>query len=169
MMVGRTLDRGSSVMSKDFHPIHQILLLVGTNPRDMRLWKICPKEKLILQSFMVWDTSKCTLELTIALARDPTNPINRVSRSSDGSLFGITYSKHLVHTYTYIYGRDIQQHSVIDAHHSGKEKCHWLLVAIHKVCLPDEGNLISYHTVWSQLWCTAAAVLLLLVVAAGTS
>ncbi|GMH28559.1 hypothetical protein Nepgr_030402 [Nepenthes gracilis] len=42
MMVGRTLD-----LRKEFHSIHQILLLVGTNPGDMRLWEICPKGKLI--------------------------------------------------------------------------------------------------------------------------
>ncbi|GMH19513.1 hypothetical protein Nepgr_021354 [Nepenthes gracilis] len=89
MIVGRTLDRSSPVMRKDFHPIHQ--------------------------SLVVWGTSKCTLELTIALTRAPTIPINRVSRSFDGSLLGITYSKHLVHTNAYLDGRDIQQHSMIAA------------------------------------------------------
>ncbi|GMH26399.1 hypothetical protein Nepgr_028242 [Nepenthes gracilis] len=79
MIVGRTSDRGSSVMCKEFHLIHQTLLLAGTNPGDMRLWEIFPKGKLISQSFVVWDTSKCTLEL-----------------------------KHLVPTYAYLDGRDIQ-------------------------------------------------------------
>ncbi|GMG98979.1 hypothetical protein Nepgr_000819 [Nepenthes gracilis] len=53
MTVGRTLSQGSSVMSMDFHPIHQTLLLVGTNTGDIGLWEVCSKEKLILKSFMI--------------------------------------------------------------------------------------------------------------------
>ncbi|GMH29962.1 hypothetical protein Nepgr_031805 [Nepenthes gracilis] len=116
MTVGRTLNQGSSIMSMDFHPLHHTLLLVGTNTWDIGLRKVCFEEKLISQSFMVWDTSKCTLELKIALSRDSTNPINRVSWSAAGSLFGIAYSKHLAYTYAYFDESNIQQHFEIDAY-----------------------------------------------------
>ncbi|GMH00657.1 hypothetical protein Nepgr_002496 [Nepenthes gracilis] len=106
-------------MSMDFHPLHQTLLLVGTNTGDIGLRKVCSEEKLILQSFTVWDTSKCKLELKIVLSRDPTSHIDRVSWSADGSLFGLAYSKHPAYTCAYSDGSNIQQHFEIDAHYGG--------------------------------------------------
>ncbi|GMH15417.1 hypothetical protein Nepgr_017258 [Nepenthes gracilis] len=47
IMVGRTLNQGSSVMSMYFHPVHHTLLLVGTNIGDIGLRKVCNEEKLI--------------------------------------------------------------------------------------------------------------------------
>ncbi|GMH06645.1 hypothetical protein Nepgr_008485 [Nepenthes gracilis] len=108
MTVEKILNQGSSVMSMDFHPLHHTLLLVGTNIGDIGLRKVCSKEKLISQSFTVWDTSKCRLELKIVLSRDPTNHINRVSWSADSSLFRLAYSKHQAYTCAYSDGSNIQ-------------------------------------------------------------
>ncbi|GMH07978.1 hypothetical protein Nepgr_009818 [Nepenthes gracilis] len=95
MIVGRILNEGSSVMSMDFHPLHHTLLLVGTNTGDIGL------------------------ELKIVLSRGPTNHINRVSWSTDGSLFGLAYSKHPTYTCAYSDESNIQQHFEIDAHYGG--------------------------------------------------
>ncbi|GMH07036.1 hypothetical protein Nepgr_008876 [Nepenthes gracilis] len=119
LVVGRTLNHRSLVMSMDFHPIHQTLLLFGSNNGDIGLWEVRSKEELYSQIFMVWDLSKCSLELKTALSRDPTNPINRVTWSFDGSLFGIAYSKHIVQTYVYRGGSNIEKHFEIEAHHGG--------------------------------------------------
>ncbi|KAI5013849.1 hypothetical protein ZWY2020_047341 [Hordeum vulgare] len=38
--VVRTLNRGSNVMSLDFHPVQQTILLVGTNVGDIGIWEV---------------------------------------------------------------------------------------------------------------------------------
>ncbi|GAB4836826.1 hypothetical protein Ancab_001741 [Ancistrocladus abbreviatus] len=117
--VVRTFNQGSSVMSLDFHPFHHTILLVGTNTGDIGLWEVHSSGKLYSKSFTVWEITKCSMELKISLSREPINPVNRVSWSPDGCLFGIAFSKHVVHTYAYNRGSNIQQHFEIDAHQGG--------------------------------------------------
>ncbi|KAL5985607.1 Protein tpr3 [Asimina triloba] len=63
--VARTLNQGSSPMSMDFHPIHQTLLLVGTNVGDIALWEVGSRERLVLKNFKVWDLGACSMPLQI--------------------------------------------------------------------------------------------------------
>jgi WD40 repeat protein len=117
--VARTLNQGSSPMSMDFHPIHQTLLLVGTNVGDIGLWEVGSRDKMAVRNFKVWDISACSMPLQTALAKDPTISVNRVIWSPDGALFGVAYSRHLVQIYSHHGGGDVRQHLEIDAHSGG--------------------------------------------------
>ncbi|KAE9462692.1 hypothetical protein C3L33_05400, partial [Rhododendron williamsianum] len=116
-----TLNQGSVVKSMDFHPVQQILLLVGTNTGDIMLWELGSRERLAVRNFKVWDLGKCSMPLQVglivaSLANNYTAPINRVIWSPDGTLFGVAYSKHIVHIYSYHGGDDVRNHLEIEAH-----------------------------------------------------
>ncbi|KAK4760355.1 hypothetical protein SAY87_005248 [Trapa incisa] len=111
-----TLNQGSAVKSMDFHPVQQILLLVGTNMGDVAVWEVASRSKIALRNFKVWDLGACTMALQASLANDYTASVNRVAWSPDGTLFGVAYSKHLLHIYSYHGGDDIRNHQEIDAH-----------------------------------------------------
>ncbi|CAM8938645.1 unnamed protein product [Rhodiola kirilowii] len=110
-----TLNQGSAVKSMDFHPVQQILLLVGTNTGDIMIWEIATREKLVQRNFKVWDLGACSMALQASLAADHAISINRVIWSPDGLFFGVAYSKHLVHIYSY-QGEDLRNHLEIEAH-----------------------------------------------------
>jgi WD40 repeat protein len=114
--VAMTLNQGSVVKSMDFHPVQQILLLVGTNTGEITLWELGSRERLAVRNFKVWDLGKCSMPLQASLANDYTAPINRVIWSPDGTLFGVAYSKHIVHIYSYHGGDDVRNHLEIEAH-----------------------------------------------------
>ncbi|CAB4319027.1 unnamed protein product [Prunus armeniaca] len=111
-----TLSPGSAVKSMDFHPVQQIILLVGTNMGDVMIYELPSHEKIAIKNFKVWDLGKCSVPLQASLASDYTASINRVMWSPDGTLFGVAYSKHIVHIYSYQGGDDIQNHLEIEAH-----------------------------------------------------
>ncbi|KAJ9551023.1 hypothetical protein OSB04_015068 [Centaurea solstitialis] len=111
-----TLNQGSLVRSMDFHPVQQILLLVGSNNGDIMIWELGSKEKLAHKNFKVWDLSVCSMPLQASLTNDNTASINRVTWSPDGTLFGIAYSKHIVQIYSYHGGDDLRNHLEIEAH-----------------------------------------------------
>ncbi|XXG59183.1 hypothetical protein AAC387_Pa04g1308 [Persea americana] len=117
--VARTLNQGSSPMSMDFHPVQQTILLVGTNMGDIGLWEVGSRERLVLKNFKVWDIGACSMPLQAALAKDPVVSVNRIIWGPDGTLFGVAYSKHVVHLCSYHGGGDIRQHLEIDAHLGG--------------------------------------------------
>ncbi|CAM8914573.1 unnamed protein product [Rhodiola kirilowii] len=110
-----TLNQGSTVKSMDFHPVQQILLLVGTNTGDIMIWDIATHEKLVQRNFKVWDIGACSMALQASLAADHTISINRVVWSPDGVFFGVAYSKHIVQIYSY-QGDDLRNHLEIEAH-----------------------------------------------------
>ncbi|KAH7866568.1 hypothetical protein Vadar_022028 [Vaccinium darrowii] len=110
------LNLGSVVKSMDFHPGQYTLLLVGTNIGDIALWEVGNRERLAFRKFQVWELGRCTTTLQEALANEYTASVNRVAWSHDGALFGVAYSKHIVHIYEYHGGDDIQNHLEIDAH-----------------------------------------------------
>jgi len=56
--VARTLIQGSNIMSMDFHPIQQTVLLVGTDIGDIALWDVGSRERLVLKNFKVWEKSR---------------------------------------------------------------------------------------------------------------
>ncbi|XP_068638722.1 topless-related protein 1-like [Aristolochia californica] len=114
--VAMTLNQGSSIMSMDFHPVQQTLLLVGTNVGDIGLWDVGSRERLALRNFQPWDLGTCGVHLQAALLKDPVVSVNRVMWSPDGSLFGVAYSKNIVHVYSYNGRDDLRHHLEIDAH-----------------------------------------------------
>ncbi|KAI4344161.1 hypothetical protein L6164_011423 [Bauhinia variegata] len=111
-----TLSQSSTVRSMDFHPLQQILLLVGTNMGDVMVWDIGSRDRIALRNFKVWDLGVCSMPLQASLANDYTASVNRVMWSPDGALFGVAYSKHIVHIYSYHGGDDLRNHLEIDAH-----------------------------------------------------
>ncbi|KAL9668435.1 hypothetical protein QQ045_002816 [Rhodiola kirilowii] len=110
-----TLNQGSAVKSMDFHPVQQVLLLVGTNNGDIMIWELATRKKLAQRKFKVWDLGACSLALQTSLAADYAISINRVVWSPDGLLFGVAYSKHIVHIYSY-QSEDFRNHLEIEAH-----------------------------------------------------
>ncbi|GMH04542.1 hypothetical protein Nepgr_006382 [Nepenthes gracilis] len=110
------LNQGSAVKSLDFHPVQQILLLVGTNMGDVMVWDLVNRERIAVKNFKVWDLTACTMPLQSSLANDYSASINRVIWSPDGTLFGVAYSKHIVHIFSYSGANDLRNHLEIDAH-----------------------------------------------------
>ncbi|KAL2612905.1 hypothetical protein R1flu_024597 [Riccia fluitans] len=117
--VARTLSQGSCVMSMDFHPVQQTILLVGTNVGDIGIWEVGSRERLAQRTFKVWDLPGCSLPLQSALVKDPAVAVNRTVWSPDGTLLGVAFSKYIVHIYAYQGGNDLRQHLEIDAHVGG--------------------------------------------------
>ncbi|KAK8505398.1 hypothetical protein V6N12_067365 [Hibiscus sabdariffa] len=58
--VARILNDLSSPMSKDFHPVEQTFLLVGTNVGDIGLWDVNSGVKKLSRNFMVWNIGACS-------------------------------------------------------------------------------------------------------------
>ncbi|KAL3726618.1 hypothetical protein ACJRO7_031515 [Eucalyptus globulus] len=111
-----TLSQGSLVKSMDFHPVQQILLLVGTNMGDVMVWEVSSGARIALRKFKIWDMGTCSMALQASLANDYISSVNRIMWSPDGFLFGVAYSKHMVHIYSYHGGDDIRNHLEIEAH-----------------------------------------------------
>ncbi|KAL7248349.1 hypothetical protein ACSBR2_003128 [Camellia fascicularis] len=110
------LNQGSAVKSMDFHPVQQILLLVGINTGEIMVWDLSSRERLAVRNFKVWELQACSMPLQASLANDYTVSINCVIWSPDGTLFGVAYSKNIVHIYSYHGGNDVGNHLGIDAH-----------------------------------------------------
>ncbi|CAA3030297.1 topless-related 4 isoform X1 [Olea europaea subsp. europaea] len=110
------LNQGSAVKSMDFHPNQQTLLLVGTNNGDITIWEVSRRERLAFRNFKVWDLGACSMTLQASLANEFTASVNRVMWSPDGNLFGVAYSKHIVHLFSYNGADDLRNHLEIDAH-----------------------------------------------------
>jgi WD40 repeat protein len=117
--VARTLSQGSNVMSMDFHPVQQTILLVGTNVGDIAIWEVASRERLAHRNFKVWDISACSMPMQAALVKDPAVSVNRCIWSPDGAVLGVAFSKHIVHIYSYTGAGDLRQHLEIDAHVGG--------------------------------------------------
>ncbi|KAJ0488149.1 putative transcription factor WD40-like family [Helianthus annuus] len=111
-----TLNQGSAVKSMDFHPVQQILLLVGTSTGEIMIWELASRERLAHKNFKVWDHSAFSMPLQAALTNDYTASINRVTWNPDGTLFGVAYSKYVVQIYSYNGGDDVRNHLEIEAH-----------------------------------------------------
>ncbi|KAJ7978950.1 Topless-related protein [Quillaja saponaria] len=111
-----TLSQGSTVKSMDFHPVQQIILLVGTIMGDVMVWEVGSRERIALRNFRVWDLGACSMPLQASLANEYTASVNCVMWSPDGTFFGVAYSKHIVHIYSYHGGDDLQNHLEIEAH-----------------------------------------------------
>ncbi|KAL9436630.1 hypothetical protein AB3S75_022645 [Citrus x aurantiifolia] len=117
--VVRTLNQGSNVMSMDFHPQQQTILLVGTNVGDISLWEVGSRERLAHKPFKVWDISAASMPLQNALLNDAAISVNRCVWGPDGLMLGVAFSKHIVHLYTYNPTGELRHHLEIDAHVGG--------------------------------------------------
>ncbi|KAA8525101.1 hypothetical protein F0562_007035 [Nyssa sinensis] len=117
--VVRNLNQGSNVMSMDFHPQQQTVLLVGTNVGDISIWEVGSRERLAHKNFKVWDISAYSMPLQTTLAKDATISVNRCIWGPDGSILGVAFSKHIVQIYTYNPAGELRQHWEIDAHIGG--------------------------------------------------
>ncbi|KAJ4951831.1 hypothetical protein NE237_028663 [Protea cynaroides] len=117
--VTRSLNQGSNVMSMDFHPQQQTILLVGTNVGEIAVWEVGSRERLAHKPFKVWDVSACSIPLKTALMKDATISVNRCIWGPDGSILGVAFSKHIVQIYTYGPTGELRQHLEIDAHIGG--------------------------------------------------
>ncbi|KAK3437325.1 hypothetical protein EUGRSUZ_C01846 [Eucalyptus grandis] len=109
-VVMSTPNQGSPIKSMDFHPEQQILLLVGTNMGDVMVWEVGSRARIFLRNFKVRDLGSCSRTLQASLANDYRASVNRVMWCPDGTLFGVAYSKHIVHIYSYHGGDDIRNH-----------------------------------------------------------
>ncbi|XP_020114687.1 protein TPR2 isoform X1 [Ananas comosus] len=117
--LARTLHQGSNVMSLDFHPVQQTILLVGTNVGDIGIWEVGSRERIAHKTFKVWNIGSCTLPLQAALMKDATISVNRCLWSPDGSILGVAFSKHIVQTYAFIPNGELRQQLELDAHVGG--------------------------------------------------
>nr|XP_017235245.1 PREDICTED: protein TPR2-like isoform X1 [Daucus carota subsp. sativus] len=117
--VVRILNQGSNVMSMDFHPQQQTVLLVGTNVGDISIWEVGSRERLVHKTFKVWDLSACSMPLQTNLVKDATISVNRCIWGPDGTILGVAFSKHIVQIYTYNPAGELRQHLEIDAHIGG--------------------------------------------------
>ncbi|KAG8382080.1 hypothetical protein BUALT_Bualt05G0039300 [Buddleja alternifolia] len=117
--VVRNLSQGSNVMSMDFHPQQQTVLLVGTNVGDISIWEVGSRERLTLKIFKVWDISTCSMPFQTTLVKDATISVNRCVWGPEGSILGVAFSKHIVQIYTYNPSGELRQHLEIDAHIGG--------------------------------------------------
>ncbi|KAH7571484.1 hypothetical protein JRO89_XS04G0060500 [Xanthoceras sorbifolium] len=117
--VVRTLNQGSNVMSMDFHPQQQTILLVGTNVGDISLWEVGSRERMANKPFKVWDISAASMPLQTALVNDAAISVNRCVWGPDGLMLGVAFSKHIVQTYIYNTTGELRQHLEIDAHVGG--------------------------------------------------
>ncbi|THU71819.1 hypothetical protein C4D60_Mb04t05530 [Musa balbisiana] len=117
--VVRTLSQGSSIMSLDFHPVHQTILLVGTNVGDIAIWEVGSRERIVHRNFKVWDIGIYSVSLQASLMKDATVSVNRCLWSPDGSIFGIAFSKHIVQIYAFNINGELRQPVEIDAHVGG--------------------------------------------------
>ncbi|XP_028052176.1 protein TPR3-like [Camellia sinensis] len=74
------------------------------------VWDLSSRERLAVRNFKVWELQACSMPLQASLANDYTASINRVIWSPDGTLFGVAYSKNIVHIYSYHGGNDVRNH-----------------------------------------------------------
>ncbi|KAJ3693284.1 hypothetical protein LUZ60_008764 [Juncus effusus] len=113
-----TLHQGSQIVSMDFNPVHQTLLLVGTSTGEISIWDLSSREKIHHRSFALWNNPPSP-SLQAALGRESGFSVRRVVWNSDGFLFGVIYCKNLVHVYKFNGGSELTSHLEIDAHNGG--------------------------------------------------
>ncbi|KAF5957371.1 hypothetical protein HYC85_004596 [Camellia sinensis] len=133
-----TLNQGSAVKSMDFHPVQQILLLVGINTGEIMVWDLSSRERLAVRNFKA------------SLANDYTASINRVILSPDG----VAYSKNIVHIYSYHGGNDVRNHlEVWDAVTGNKQySFEGHEAPVYFVCPHRKENIrVPYHAIYSAI------------------
>ncbi|CAL5342729.1 unnamed protein product [Camellia sinensis] len=113
-----TLNQGSAVKSMDFHPVQQILLLVGINTGEIMVWDLSSRERLAVRNLKVWELQAWSMPLQASLASDYTASINRVIWSPDGTLFEIDAHSGSVNDLAFSYPN--KQLSIVTC---GEDRC----------------------------------------------
>ncbi|KAL7173475.1 hypothetical protein ACSBR2_032858 [Camellia fascicularis] len=114
-----TLNKGSAVKSMDFNPVQQILLLGLLPPCPTFLYWSALRNLdncLFISFVFVQSLIHFVIVYQASLVNDYTASINRMIWSPDGTLFGVAYSKNIVHIYSYHGGNHVRNHLEIDAH-----------------------------------------------------
>ncbi|OMP03724.1 hypothetical protein CCACVL1_02292 [Corchorus capsularis] len=93
----RALNQGTNVMSMDFHPQQQTILLGS-------------RERLVHKPFKVWDISSASMPLQTTLLNDAVISVNRCVWAPDGLMLGVALSKHIVQIYHYSPNGEIDAH-----------------------------------------------------------
>ncbi|KAJ0078759.1 hypothetical protein Patl1_24433 [Pistacia atlantica] len=127
--VVRTINPGFNVMSMDFHPQQQTILLVRTNVGDISLWEVGSRERLAHKSFKFWDISSASRPLQVftilkALLNDAAISVNRCVWGARWTyswyvyafFVCVAFSKHIVQIYIYNPTGELRQLLEIDAH-----------------------------------------------------
>ncbi|KAK1581892.1 hypothetical protein Q3G72_010018 [Acer saccharum] len=117
--VAVTLHQGSAVISMDFHPSHQTLLLVGSNNGEITLWDLGMRDRLVSKPFKIWDMQYSPLPFQASIVKDAPISVSRVAWSPDGNFVGVAFTKHLIQLYAYAGSNDLRQQLQIDAHAGG--------------------------------------------------
>ncbi|XP_044499773.1 topless-related protein 3-like isoform X1 [Mangifera indica] len=115
--VAVTLHQGSTVISMDFHPTQQTLLLVGSSNGEITLWELAMRDRLVSKPFKIWDMA--SLPFQASIVKDVPVSVSRVAWSPDGKFAGAAFTKHLIQLYTYAGSNELRQHLQIDAHVGG--------------------------------------------------
>ncbi|XP_020103060.1 topless-related protein 1-like isoform X1 [Ananas comosus] len=111
-----TLIQGSLVSTMDFSPKYPTVLLVGTNTGEISVWDLTARERIHHRNCEIENASEA---FQMALASDPTIAANRVRWDSNGILFGVAFSKNIVHLHNYIGRHELTKKSEIEAHVGG--------------------------------------------------
>ncbi|EFJ36405.1 hypothetical protein SELMODRAFT_404377 [Selaginella moellendorffii] len=126
--VARTINQGSCVATMDFHPLQQVILLVGTNVGEIAIWDVATRERLALKTFKVWEVSVCSMPLQRSnvlyrlLSLKTQQLLLRVVWSPDGNFIGVAFNKHIVQVYQYFGGVELRQQVEVWDAVSGRNK-----------------------------------------------
>nr|CAD1840130.1 unnamed protein product [Ananas comosus var. bracteatus] len=110
------LHGGSLVSTMDFSPKYPTVLLVGTNTGEISVWDLTARERIHHRNCEIENASEA---FQMALASDPTIAANRVRWDSNGIIFGVAFSKNIVHLHNYIGRHELTKKSEIEAHVGG--------------------------------------------------
>lgn len=97
--VERVLNIESSPTTMDFHPVHEALLLVGKSSGNVEIWDVASAVKLFEREFLVKEATLPSRVFMEKMQKTQGISVNRVVWSPDGCLFGVAYSKYLIHLY----------------------------------------------------------------------
>ncbi|XP_020102466.1 topless-related protein 4-like [Ananas comosus] len=111
-----TLIQGSLVSTMDFNPAHPTVLLVGTSTGEISVWDLTVRERIHHRNYVIGNASEA---FQMAPASDPTIAANRVRWDPNGIIFGVAFSKNIVHLYNYNDHHELTNKSEIEAHVGG--------------------------------------------------
>ncbi|XP_078171506.1 topless-related protein 1-like [Carex rostrata] len=161
----------SAVVSMDFHPIQQTLLLgvvkfpinlflllefvrksVGTSSGEVSIWDVSSKERIHKKCFGLLNNAAFSAVIQDALDKeDGFFSVRRVLWSTDGCHFVVAYCKHLVQMYKISGKRDSLQCAFeIDAHKGGLNDITFSRPPVFIVTSGDDGAI--------RVWCSTSGL-----------
>ncbi|KAJ1697776.1 hypothetical protein LUZ63_006288 [Rhynchospora breviuscula] len=111
---------GSSVVSIDFNPVQQTMLLVGTSSGEISIWDLSSRERIHRESFGIRNNPALSAALQDALDKENGFfSIRRVIWTTDGFFFAVAFCQHLVQMYRFSGKSSLTSQFEIDAHNGG--------------------------------------------------